>query len=202
MNNRQIKNKILTLSSSLLVLASSVSLSIYLSGDIEKSFKRDIYSITLSGDVEKKHVETLESAILTSTTISTSLKKTVAKIETILLQDVQEYIEDIRPLFEPEFFKTFSKDLEVKSKFFLDSDVRVVSFVVTEPPILVGVDVSQPTPHWLFHIKGQYMREGLFEKRSDDSTFGEISIWVTIKESIGQNGNPSGIEIVNYETQK
>lgn len=199
MNERQIKNKWITLGSSLLLLGVSGYFAYYLNSDIENDFKRDIYSVTLTGEVERKNVETLESAILTSTTISTSLKKTVAQIETISLENVDGYLERIRPLFDKEFFKTFSKDQEAKSKFYLESDIRVLSFVVTEAPILVGVDVSQPNPHWLFYIKGQYMREGMFEKRSDESTFGESEIWVTVKESVGENGNPAGIKIVNYE---
>lgn len=199
MSNKQITNKYITLTTSLLVLGLGTGLYAYLSGDRSGDFKRDIYSVTLTGEKQVKSVETIDSAILTATTISTNLKKTVARIETINLANVDDYIEEIEPLFEGKFFKTFSANKKAEAEFLLSSDVRVTSFVVTETPILVGVDINSPTPKWLFHVKGSYMREGVFSKRSDRTTFGSKVIWVTVQESVGQNGNPTGIEIVNYE---
>ncbi|MCY9866146.1 hypothetical protein OTK49_26775 [Vibrio coralliirubri] len=199
MSNKQIINKYITLTTSLLTLGLGVGLYIYVSGDRTNDFKRDIYSVTLTGKREVRSVETIDSAILTSTTISTNLKKTVAKIETINLANVDDYMSEIEPLFDSEFFKTFSANKKAESQFLLSSDVRVTSFVVTETPILVGVDINSPTPKWLFHVKGNYMREGVFSKRSDSTTFGTKTVWVTVQEAVGQNGNPAGVEIVNYE---
>lgn len=199
MSNKQITNKYITLTTSLLVLGLGAGFYAYLSGDRSEDFKRDIYSVTLTGEKKVKAVETIDSAILTATTISTNLKKTVARIETINLANTDDYIKEIEPLFEDEFFKTFSANKKAEAEFFLSSDVRVTSFVVTETPILVGVDINSPTPKWLFHVTGNYMREGVFSKRSDSTTFGDKVIWVTVQESVGQNGNPTGIEIVNYE---
>ncbi|KDM89983.1 hypothetical protein EA58_19760 [Photobacterium galatheae] len=172
---------------------------IYLQGDIAKDFKRDIYSVSLSGEKNLRKIETLDQAILTATTISTSLKKTVSKIETLKLSDIGEYFENVSPFFEKSFFSKFMQDKSAEAQFLLNSDVRVTSFVVTEDPVFVGVDISQPRPIWLFHVKGNYMRDGVFSKRTDRSTFGEKTIWVSVQESVGQNGNPAGIEIVNYE---
>ncbi|EGR2229552.1 hypothetical protein DZF79_15100 [Vibrio parahaemolyticus] len=201
MNSRIIKNKYATLLSSILTLAAGSSLYVYLQGDIAGDFKRDIYSVDLRGEGKVNKTETLDKAILTATTISTNLKKTVAKIETLILSDTDSYFDKVEPYFEPTFFSKFKIDKEVESQFLLNSDVRVTSFVVTETPIFVGVDISKNDPVWLFHVKGNYMRDGVFSKRTDSSTFGEKTIWVSVRESVGQNGNPAGIEIVNYDAR-
>ncbi|ELP5898565.1 hypothetical protein QTV49_000439 [Vibrio vulnificus] len=201
MNPRIIKNKYATLLSSFLTLLVCSSLYIYLQGDIAGDFRREIYSVDLRGEGKVTKTETLDKAIMTSATISTNLKKTVSKIETLILSDVDSYFDKVAPFFDPVFFSKFKLDKEVESKFLLNSDVRVTSFVVTEQPIFVGVDVSKKSPVWLFHVKGSYMREGIFSKRTDSSTFGEKTIWVSVRESVGQNGNPAGIEIVNYEVR-
>ena len=191
-------NKLVSLFVSFLLLAVSIVFLVYLNGDIGKNFKRDIYALSLANGSVKK-IETLNKPVMSAITIGANIKKNVSIIESPDISDMNLYFSNIEPFFDDAFFEKFKADKMKEIEALLNGDVRVVSFVVTEDPILVGVDLSQNKATWLFYVKGVYKREGIFSKTIINNTFGEKEIWFYIQESSGQNGNPSGLKIVNYK---
>ncbi len=181
-------------------LSFAVFFCIYLSGDIAKSFKRDIYSISISGDPLVSKVATLDEPLITTTTITSYIKKIAPEVESIKLATTSEYLKSVEPYFEKDYFSQYSVDKAAESNILIKSDLRVVDFVVTDGPHFVGVEIKNNEALWLYHLKGSYFKDGIISSSNKSALFGDKEIWVKVVKGVGRIGNPTGVEIVEYRT--
>ena len=163
--------------------------------DFTGGFNRDVFSVDLnSGGIVS--VSTLERPVITAGSISTGLKYNLVHLFSYKLEDMPSHIDGVKYMFDSDYFSDYSKQIKADSNAMLNSDVRVVDFIITDGPFYLGSKLTS-TRNWDYFVEGYFTSKGNF---SGGATFTSIKLKISLKEARTKNGNPSGVEI--YEIKR
>ncbi len=157
-------------------------------GDI----KQKVAAVSLEGSPEITQVKTLERPIITRQSIEKKLKNDLVRFYSYPVENIDPHLEDFEPIFDPNFFSTVEADTRATVRNLLDSEVRVVDFIVIGKPMYIGSKMGA-LRNWDFVVKGYSVYQGNFS-RARFQYRRERKI-ISVIESPTRNGNPSGVEI-------
>ncbi len=160
------------------------------------SIKQEVVAITIDGEPEAKKVRTLERPIITRRGIQKKLKKDMGNFFSFPLQDIDSHLERYKPLFSSHFFDDYEGHISATAQNFIDSEIRVVDFIIYGQPIYLG---SKPASirNWQFMIEGYFIYQGNFS--GSPYQFEKSTKIITVVETKTRKGNPSGVEIFDIE---
>lgn len=158
------------------------------SGDI----KQKVVSITLEGTPIIEKVDTLERPIITRQSIERKLKGDLVNFYSYPVENIEPHLNKYKALFEPEFFSEQTAQTKANVRALLESEVRVVDFLILGKPMYIGSKRGQ-VRNWDFVINGYSVYQGNFS--GSRYQFRKERKVISVKESPTRNGNPSGVEI-------
>lgn len=163
--------------------------------DLDGGFNRDVISVDLvTGKLNP--VSTLERPVITSANIAVGLKYNLVKLLSYKLEDISSHIDDVSYMFNDDYFNSYKKQIRADANELLNSDVRVVDFIIIDGPFYLGSKLSNAR-NWDYYVEGYFTNKGNF---SGGAAFAKTKLKVSLVESRTRNGNPSGVEI--YEIKR
>lgn len=171
--------------------------SFFLLSDIEErsysgDIKQKVVSITLEGKPEIEKVKTLERPIITRQSIERKLKGDLVNFYSYPVEDIEPHLEKYEALFSPDFFSEQAKQTNANVRSLLESEVRVVDFIILGKPMYIG-SKRGALRNWDFVTNGYSVYQGNFS--GSRYQFRRERKVISVIESPTRNGNPSGVEI-------
>ena len=166
------------------------------SANDEGLLKQKIYSVTLNGEKKVEKVKTLERPIITARNIANNLKYNLVKFYSYKVEDIDNHMDINEPLFNANFYNSLRAQTIAEVKALIDSEVRVVDFIITNGPLYMG-SVYSETRNWEYYIEGYFTYHGNFSKHANQ--FKRVKLKVSMREAKTKNGNASGVEIYKID---
>lgn len=158
--------------------------------------KQDVIAITTDGTVAASNIRTLERPIITRRGIQKKLKEDMVNFFSFPIGNINSHLDEHEQLFSKVFFSTYKPHIKATVDNLIDSEVRVVDFLIYGEPIYLG-SKRAGIRNWQFMIEGYNVYQGNFSR--SPYQFVRSTKVITVIETKTRNGNPSGVEIFKVE---